>query len=166
MSNSLSFATIAALLLGACVITDNDDDTAGESGQSTTPSTTQSTTATTTTAGTGESSGAATTEPADTGTTEPADTGTTAPADTGTGGGACGWGLTGQKEVEYGYICGGDGEDPSGLMSIDCPKGIELVEGGDCGGDMGLTGVGCCDGADVWFCADDGSGPALVMETC
>jgi hypothetical protein len=66
-----------------------------------------------------------------------------------------------------GYICGGDGPDPEGLNPIECPARIELTEGGDCGGDMGITGVGCCDGSgNVWYCADNGGGRVLYSEVC
>lgn len=169
MSKSLSFATIAALLLGACVITDDDDDDTGNdtgSSPSTTNTSNTSTTASSATATTSDP----TTDGTEDSTTAPADTGTSDPSETGTtGGGACGWGVTGEKTVPMGYICGGEGEDPDGLMPIGCPDGIELVEGGDCGGNMGIAGVGCCDAAgDVWYCTDDGSktGPVLMTDDC
>ena len=77
----------------------------------------------------------------------------------------CGWGPTGEMPVQSGYVLGGDGEDPSGLMPLACPDDVPLVAGGECGGDMGITGVGCCDGAGAaWFCADDGRGPTLFTD--
>lgn len=175
MSKFLLLATIAALQLG-CVITDNDDDDAGDTGTSS-PSTTNSTNPTTTSTTSSTSSSSATsstTATTDQGTEDSSgsagtDVGTTdATADSGTtGGAACGWGRTGEQTVPMGYICGGDGEDPSGLMPSECPEGIELVEEGDCGGDMGITGVGCCDAnGDVWYCADNGGGRALYTQDC
>lgn len=81
------------------------------------------------------------------------------------GAGMCGWGPTGETPVRSGYVLGGDGEDPSGLMPMACPTGVALVAGGACGGAMGITGVGCCDAAGaVWFCADDGRGPTLFTD--
>lgn len=175
MSKSLAFATIAALLLSACVLNDSDDDDGasdtGSSPSTTDPSTsdpsttdpsTSATTASTTTTTTTDAS--TTDEPSDTGTTdEPSDTGT---SETGTAG-SCGWGRTGEKTIPEGYICGGEGEDPSGLMPSTCAEGVELVEEGDCGGEMGITGVGCCDAdGNVWFCADDGSGRQLFTQDC
>jgi len=180
MSKSLAFSTIAALCLGpwlgACVINDDvDDDGAGDTStnpSTTNPSTTDpsttdpSTTDPSTTATTASTTtDASTTDlPSDTGTTdEPSDTGS---SETGIAG-SCGWGRTGEKTIPEGYICGGEGEDPSGLMPSACADGVELVEGGDCGGEMGITGVGCCDASgDVWFCADDGSGRVLYTQAC
>ena len=174
MSKSLAFATIAALLLGACVLNDSDDDD-GASGTGSSPSTTDqstsdpsttdpSTSATTASTTTTTTDASTTDLPSDTGTTdEPSDTGT---SETGTAG-SCGWGRTGEKTIPEGYICGGEGEDPSGLMPSTCAEGVELVEEGDCGGEMGITGVGCCDAdGNVWFCADDGSGRQLFTQDC
>ena len=166
---SLSLATIAALLLGACVLTDNDDDDGGaDTGTNPSTSNPSTTDSSTTNPSTTDSS---TTDPS-TGTTDvsTSESGATEPVDTGsseTGEGVCGWGITGEKTIPEGYVCGGEGEDPSGLMPSTCAEGVALVEGGECGGEMGITGVGCCDAnGDVWFCADDGSGPILYTADC
>jgi hypothetical protein len=172
MSKSASLVTFAALLFGGCVITDNGDDDAGDTGASSSPTTNSSATnatASATNATASATDSASGTDDSSSGSTAPAETGadsSSGDASTG-GGGACGWGVTGEKMVPMGYICGGDGEDPSGLMPIGCPEGIELVEGGDCGGNMGITGVGCCDAnGDVWYCADDGGGAVLFTSPC
>jgi hypothetical protein len=65
-----------------------------------------------------------------------------------------------------GYTCGGEGEDPKMIFPIACPAGVRLVDGGDCGGEQGVTGVGCCDGTTNWYCADDGSGARLYNVEC
>lgn len=153
-----TLAALISLALTACVILDNGDD-AGDSGSgsasasSTASSTTaSSTTASSTASGTDASSGSASDSAADSGTAGPA---------------GCGWGATGEETVPMGYVCGGDGEDPSGMISSSCPEGIELVEGGDCGGNMGITGVGCCDGGgNVWFCAGEGDAAQLYTQAC
>lgn len=80
---------------------------------------------------------------------------------------ACGWGLTGQTQVPMGYICGGEGTDPGGAFPRGCPEEVDLVEGGACGGNMGITGAGCCDATgNVWLCVDEGAGPRLWREDC
>ncbi|HET6585667.1 MAG TPA: hypothetical protein VFG69_19545, partial [Nannocystaceae bacterium] len=81
--------------------------------------------------------------------------------------GMCGWGpLKGQMNVTDGYSCSGSGEDPRNVFPIECPTDVALEVGGDCGGDMGVTGVGCCDGNTNWYCADNGSGPVLFSDPC
>ncbi|MBK8235806.1 MAG: hypothetical protein IPK74_09640 [Deltaproteobacteria bacterium] len=152
-----TLAAALSLVLTACVILDNGDD-AGDSGSSSasassaTAGTTAGTTAATTAAGTDASSGSSSDSAADSGTAGPA---------------GCGWGATGEKTVPMGYVCGGEGEDPSGMISSACPDGIDLVEGGDCGGNMGITGVGCCDGTgNVWFCAGEGDAAQLYTQAC
>jgi hypothetical protein len=177
MSNSLRLVPIAAMLLGGCVITDNGDDSAGETGASTNNTTNSSATNSSATNSSASATNVSASASASATGTDDSSGGSTAPAETGAdsssgdastgGGGACGWGVTGEKMVPMGYVCGGEGEDPSGLMPMGCPEGIELVVGGDCGGNMGITGVGCCDAnGDAWFCADDGGGPALLTDDC
>jgi hypothetical protein len=171
---SLAFASLAALLFGACVINDdvNDDDADTGSNPSSDPSTTTVSTTDASTTDDPSTTASTTASTTDASTTDtPADTGssTDVPSDTGSTGeeGTCGWGRTGEKTIPEGYICGGEGEDPTGLMPSTCAEGVELVEGGDCGGEMGITGVGCCDAnGDVWFCADDGSGRQLFTQDC
>lgn len=172
MSKSLSLAVIASLLFGACVINDSDDDDVGEtssaSSNTTTSPTTTSPTTTSPTTSTSSSDDSESSGVPETTTDTPADSGSSSSAETtSTPTGPCGWGDTGQKPVAMGYICGGDGADPEDLNPIECPARIELTEGGDCGGDMGITGVGCCDGSgNVWFCADNGGGRVLYTEIC
>jgi hypothetical protein len=151
------FCFVLAGLVGlgpACIIVSDDgDDTVGETGNVTTGNTTDR----------GESSGGATTTD-DANTTAADDTAgaTTASDDTASAAG-CGWGPTGDDMIPEGYVCGGDGEDPDGNFPQACPD-IELVEGGDCGE---VQGQGCCDAAgNAWFCGDDGTGPALVLIEC
>jgi len=97
--------------------------------------------------------------------------GTTASTDAATAsdetaaGGSCGWGPTGDEAVPEGYVCGGDGVDPSGMVPLACPEGVTLEVGAACGEDIG--GTGCCgpDG-NAWYCGDEGSGPALALLVC
>lgn len=163
---SAALTVLAALLVPACVIGGSDDDAADTSGN-TTNTTASSTTASTTntTAGTGDSSGT-TLEPS-TSDASSSSVGDTTAADSTGNAGACGWGPTGEKTTPFGYICGGDGEDPDGNIAIACPIDVALVDQGDCGGNMGITGAGCCDPeGNVWFCADDDANPRLFTEDC
>jgi hypothetical protein len=164
MTKTLSLASISALLLAACIINTDDDGNNDTSGNTT--ANTQTTTVTT--AGTDDSSGG-TTVTTTTTTSAESTSESTASADSSTGAaGACGWGATGEKTTPMGYICGGDGADPDAMIDQDCASyGVELTEGGDCGGNMGITGAGCCDeNGDVWYCADDGGMPRLFTEDC
>jgi hypothetical protein len=78
--------------------------------------------------------------------------------------GVCGWGPTGDPAVPEGYVCGGEGEDPSGMIARLCPEAVDLQVGGSCDG---IAGVGCCDAqGNAWFCGDVGSGPALARIEC
>ncbi|HWB78363.1 MAG TPA: hypothetical protein VG755_25530 [Nannocystaceae bacterium] len=157
---------LASLLLAAACIINTDDDGNNETSGNTTANT-QTTTATT--AGTGDSTDA-TNASTTVGTSEStAADSSTAAAESSTGAaGACGWGATGEKTTPMGYICGGDGADPDAMIDQDCASyGVDLVEGGECGGNMGITGAGCCDeNGDVWYCADDGGMPRLFTEDC
>lgn len=180
MSKSLSLVSLALVLFGGwsagCVITDDGDDGAGDTGGSASNATASASNATASATNASASNATASASATDDGSssgTTPAETGAESSTETSLGdastgsGGACGWGVTGEKAVPMGYVCGGDGEDPSGLMPMGCPEGIDLVEGGDCGGNMGITGVGCCDAAgDVWYCADDGGGAVLFTSAC
>jgi len=56
------------------------------------------------------------------------------------------------------YTCGGEGEDPNGTHSIECPA--RLGEQGDACGDV--TPFGCCDGNVVYNCG----GGTLLVEDC
>lgn len=152
----LSLFAALALATSACVIVDDDDGGGSETGNSSN-ATTQSTTATTASSnsGTDGSSGSSAASES-----TAADSGTTA-------GGACGWGPTGEADVPEGYVCGGNGEDPSGMIPSACPEGVELVEGSDCGGNMGITGVGCCDASgNAWFCAGQDGAAQLYTQAC
>lgn len=106
-------------------------------------------------AGTG-GGGGSTAETTTTGSTTGSSTTSGGEGGAGQGGGtpvyACGW-----SESEQYYLCGGQGEDPSGTFPIGCPEG--LVEGEPCDG---LPTEGCCDAAgDNWFCEG-----VLVLVTC
>jgi hypothetical protein len=153
----LSLLAALSLAIGACLIVDDDDGGGSETSNSSN-ATTQSTTATTASSNSGTdgtSSGSSAS-----GESTAADGGTSA-------GGGCGWGPTGEADVPEGYVCGGNGEDPSGMIPSACPEGIELVEGGDCGGNMGITGVGCCDASgNAWFCAGQDGASQLYTQPC
>lgn len=145
-----------AVLLGAsaCIIdATDDDDSSGDSSNATTNNSAN------------DSSGSApatSTSEANTDTAAPGDS--TAAGETSSAGGACGWGETNDPEVPEGYICGGDGADPSKTFPMGCPAEATLEVGADC---AGIEGPGCCDAeGNVWFCGDDGSGPALVRTEC
>ena len=156
-----TFAAALSLVLTACVILDNGDD-AGDSGSSSASASSTTASSTTASSTTASSTTASSTTDASSGSSgdSAADSGTAGPA-------GCGWGATGEKTVPMGYVCGGEGEDPSGMISSACPDGIDLVEGGDCGGNMGITGVGCCDGTgNVWFCAGEGDAAQLYTQAC
>ena len=149
MRERLTFLALAGLLLApACIIDASDDDTSGDSGAATSSAATGSGTSTPAT-GSGTASQDGTTSQCDT-------AGATA------GGGACGWGSTGDDMVPDGYVCGGDGVDPDGNFPFDCPEGLEV--GAECGD---VEGPGCCDpDGSVWYCGNDGSGPALARIEC
>lgn len=147
MLERLTFLALAGLMLAsACIIDATDDDSSGDSG------------AATSTAASGSGSGA----PA-TGSGTASQDGTAEGAETAAGG-ACGWGSTGDDMVPDGYVCGGDGVDPAGMFAFDCPEGATLEVGAECGD---IEGPGCCDAeGDVWYCGNDGSGPALARVEC
>lgn len=85
-------------------------------------------------------------------------------ADDTAGTGTCGWGPTGDPAVPEGYVCGGEGEDPSGMLPMLCPDTVDLQTGGACNG---IEGQGCCDvQGNAWFCGDAGRGPALARIEC
>jgi hypothetical protein len=153
-------SVLASLAVTGCVLDlddDDDDDGAGETSDS--ASNTASNTASASDSTASESSGAASSE----GSTAAVDSSGSA-----TGGATgCGWGeLPGQVNVEMGYTCGGEGEDPKMIFPLACPAGVTLSAGGDCGGKTGVQGVGCCDGTAVWFCAEGEAGPVLFTEEC
>ncbi|MEM7156898.1 MAG: hypothetical protein AAF799_28870 [Myxococcota bacterium] len=157
MSRRLTLAALAGLLVAsACIInTTDDDDSSGDSSNATT------------TGNGNDSSGssatpASSTSDANSSTAAPGES--TAAAETSSAGGACGWGQTGDADVPEGYICGGEGADPSENFPMDCPAEATLEVGAAC---AGIEGPGCCDAdGNVWFCGDDGSGPALVRTEC
>ncbi len=149
-------STLACLpLLGACVII--NDGGGSDSDADTTSSTSGSGTSGST--GGSSTSGASSTSTAGSGSTSTAGSG----SDTGTagtgGGAACGWGPTGAADPPEGYVCGGQGEDPSGTYPYACPDG--LMAGGPCGN---VTGVGCCDAdGNLWYCTGTGQ---IYQQTC
>jgi hypothetical protein len=156
MSKRFRFLSALALIAStACVIEDDGDDDAAGDTANTAASNTNS-------ASDSDSTNVTTANDTSAGSSGAVD------SSSGTGGATgCGWGdLPGQDNVDEGYTCGGAGEDPKEVFPIECPAAVELVAGGDCGGDMGVTGVGCCDGTTVWYCADNGSGAQLFSEAC
>lgn len=153
---------LASLAATGCFIVDDDDDDddgAGDTSESASNGDTASSNSASNTASASDSSGAASSD---------GSSGAVDSSGSATGGASsCGWGeLPGQMNVEMGYTCGGDGEDPKMIFPLACPAGVELVAGGDCGGKTGVQGVGCCDGAAVWFCAEGDAGPVLFTEAC
>jgi hypothetical protein len=162
MSMTFRFLSLLACVAAtACVIQDDDDD--GGASNTATASNTNNT------ASASDSTASATASESDSGgSTAAGSSGAADSSSSGTGGASgCGWGpLPGQNNVDEGYTCGGDGDDPKGVFPIACPEGVMLVDSGDCGGDMGVTGVGCCDGNTNWYCADNGSGPQLFRDPC
>lgn len=189
----LSLASVACLLVtSACVVNDADDD--GSTGTSGTPSTTASTTASTTTTTSTSTTddpstttdGTTTDAPTTGGETDPTtggltttdtdtDSGTdsaTGDTDTDTDGvvPTCGWGPLRGADVDNGYQCYLEGEDPRGTFPLACPKGADLTLGADCTAAM-VRAEGCCDeNANVWYCFDpDGDGPQeteVGMDDC
>jgi hypothetical protein len=71
-------------------------------------------------------------------------------------GGACGW-----VEADNIYACGGMGEDPDGIIPIDCAE--PPVEGAPCeGGEGPILDPGCCsDGVNAYCYLG-----ALVVTVC
>jgi hypothetical protein len=186
MHTKIAFAVLAAATFGlvsidgCATVADNDDDddssgtTGGtESAQTETTMPPPQTSSTTSTTGAAESSTTgdpSTTEPpltttgeSDTTTTGGPETTTTSDAQT------CGWGELGPlDEVPFGYLCGGEGADPTGEFPYGCPVGLAV--GGDCQ-EIGVSAEGCCDVfGNAWYCADpDGGGPmqpVVTMEEC
>jgi len=152
MHNGLSFFVLAGLLgvAPACIIDTTNDTDSAETGNATGNAT-------------ASSSGSSGTAAESSGTATEATVASTAADDT-AGMGVCGWGPTGDEAVPEGYVCGGDGEDPSGTIPLLCPEAVELQEGGPCGA---IEGQGCCDAqGDAWFCGNDGSGEALARFDC
>lgn len=139
----IKFAALAGLTLtfGACTLTIGDGDSSDSapapdsaSAPATEPASTSTTGGTTSTP----------TEAADTTSTSAADT-TTSGSETGPVGGACGW-----VEADHVYSCGGVGEDPDGIIPIDCVE--PPVEGAPCDGGQGpIADPGCCsDGVNAY----------------
>jgi len=181
-----ALALAMSSLGGACILVADDDDTYGEegdgyyddgyeggnggSGPYGTPPISSSGGSDDDSEGPSRTESEGGSETGDTGDSGDDDTSTdstessSSSSDTGDPIGSCGWGPTGQGTVMFGYVCGGEGEDPDGQFGIACPEGV--VEGGECGE---LSGVGCCDGAgNVWFCAapDDPETPIVFVEVC
>lgn len=153
MRIGLPFLALAGLLgvASACILDTTNDDDGAETGNATAGTTG---TEAGTTAGTTDGSGTA---------AETAAQASTAADDT-AGVAVCGWGPTGDEAVPEGYVCGGDGEDPSGMIPLSCPAAIELQVGAAC---STITGQGCCDAqGNAWFCGNDGSGDALARLEC
>lgn len=154
MRIGLPFLALAGLVgvASACILDTTDDDDGAETGNAT-AGTTAASEAGTTAASTDGSGTAAETE---------AQASTS--ADDTAGVAVCGWGPTGDEAVPEGYVCGGDGEDPSGTLPRLCPEAIDLQVGAAC---STITSQGCCDAqGNAWFCGNDGSGEALARLEC
>lgn len=154
MRIGLPFLALAGLMgvASACILDTTNDDDGAETGNATAGT---AGTEAGTTAGTTDASGTA---------AETAAQASTAADDTAGAPAVCGWGPTGDEAVPEGYVCGGDGEDPSGMIPLLCPAAIELQVGGAC---SSITGQGCCDAqGNAWFCGNDGSGDALARLEC
>lgn len=152
----LCFLALAGLLVAipGCLLDIGDDDDGTE---------TTSGTAGTTAGGGGPGSDSGTASGSGNASGSGTAAGSTAADDT-AGMGVCGWGPTGEEAVPEGYVCGGDGEDPSGMFPLVCPDAVELQVGAGCGG---IEGQGCCDAqGNAWFCGNDGSGEALARIEC
>src|SRR5262245_36497692 len=137
--DGLCFLALAGLLgASACIFDTTNDDDGAETGNATSNVTSGDVSESSGTAA--ESSGTA---------AETAGQASTAADDT-AGAGVCGWGPTGDEAVPEGYVCGGDGEDPSGMIPMLCPDAVDLQVGGAC---SGIEGPGCCDAqGNAWFC--------------
>ena len=156
MRIGLPFLALAGLMgvASACLLDTTNDDDGAETGNAT------GSTAGTSTAGSDAGSTAGSTDASGTA----AETAASTAADDTAGVAVCGWGPTGDEAVPEGYVCGGDGEDPSGMIPLSCPAAVELQVGAGCGG---IEGTGCCDAqGNAWFCGDDGSGEALARIEC
>jgi len=157
MRIGLPFLALAGLVgvTSACLLDTTNDDDGAETGNATASSTASST------AGSDAGSTAGSTAGSGTAAETAA---STAADDTAGAGGVCGWGSTGDPAVPEGYVCGGDGEDPSGMVPQLCPEAVDLQVGGGCNG---IEGTGCCDAqGNAWFCGNDGSGEALARLEC
>lgn len=140
-------------MAAACILDRPNDDDGAETGNATAGTMGGSTAGSE--AGSTQSSGTA---------AETAAQASTAADDTAGAGGVCGWGPTGDPAVPEGYVCGGDGEDPSGMVPLACPEAVDLQVGAGCNG---IEGQGCCDAqGNAWFCGNDGSGEALARLMC
>lgn len=123
----------------ACTFTISDSSDSASSNTSTATGTDATTSGSTTspTSGADDTTSDATTS------TSTTDASTTAPtptesSETGPTPGACGW-----VDEQNIYACGGMGEDPDGLIPIDCPE--PPVTDAPCDGDQGpIADPGCC----------------------
>lgn len=155
-------------LASACVLTITDGETASASttdastvaatGSSGTGS--DGSTGTPTDSGTDATTGSSTDTPTGTvessTTEEDPTTGGETGLDTGTMAGACGW-----IEADNIYACGGVGEDPDGIIPIDCPE--PPVTDAPCDGGQGpIADPGCCyEGLNAYCYLGK-----LVVEQC
>lgn len=155
----MQFSRLAALALllasGACTFTIGDgSDSASEAGNTPATATEAPATSTTSEAGTSPTS----TEPTSTSTasdestsTQSADSSSTSTeptegSETGPASGACGW--VAEQKI---YACGGVGEDPDGLIPIECPE--PPVAGAPCDGGQGpIADPGCCSEGVEAYC--------------
>lgn len=141
-----SLLALAAILgvVPACILDQNDDDDGG--------------------AGTGNGTACAAHDASGSDAAAESTAPESTAADDTAGTGTCGWGPTGDPAVPEGYVCGGEGEDPSGMLPLACPDAVDLQTGGACNG---IEGQGCCDAqGNAWFCGDAGRGPALARIEC
>lgn len=153
MRHGSCFLLVTCLLSAApaCFLDTTDDDDGAESGNETGMATA------------GSASGATAGETRGTATGSGSADGSTAGDETAAAG-ACGWGPTGDQSVPEGYVCGGEGADPSDAYPMLCPADVTLAVGGACGS---IEGSGCCDAdGNAWYCGEQGNGPALAQIEC
>lgn len=165
MRRATIFASLATLLglAPACIIGGSDDSSNDSSneGAPSTGATAVSSGASGSGSASASGSGSASGSASVTGNTS--SNTSTADGDSGEGG-ACGWGQTGDDKVPEGYICGGNGADPGKMFPMGCPEGAALEVGAEC---REIEGPGCCDAdGNVWYCGNNGSGPALARIEC
>lgn len=164
MSNKLSLLSLltASLATGCVIINDDGGSSDGGSATETTSTSNGSTTTDSGGSGSGSSAGSASGSSGSGSSASGSSGGSSSAGSSSAGTGpsaTCGWGQTGVDDPPEGYICGGNGADPSNANPLACPDGLRA--GAACGD---VTGVGCCDAdGNLWYCTADDT---LYKETC